>query len=335
MRNLSLKKVTLLALLACLCFLTAWIARDDAGQKDTLINGSLSIVAPADGIVRIDGSGTLLRSDLALLLSRRGMMLSELHDVVIGDGIASIGFRCFSGCTLMESVRLGDSVESISSFAFSDCAGLTHVYWPSAIREVGKGAFNNCPSFLYLYTDGDGSLVRDTFFSPAVNTFWYPAFIQQPAFFWISDVTSMSDLKAKTPVCSFDNRSLTAEGCEMEPAIRLAPGYVQHGPYLRFPGGTFHVSIYGSGLDSMPPGAFYIHLLNGTLDMEKVVLPDAETLQLSESKTEYDVALSETELYAELVTWNPADNDTVVTVSSIECVQTDWQCADAMNYWFE
>ena len=49
-------------------------------------------------------------------------------DVVIPDGVTSIGDRAFWNCTGLTSVTIPDSVTEIGDYAFGNCTGLTNVY---------------------------------------------------------------------------------------------------------------------------------------------------------------------------------------------------------------
>ena len=65
-------------------------------------------------------------------------------DVVIPEGVESIGNDAFSGCSGLKSVTIPSGVESISSRAFSGCSGLTSVTIPSSVTSIGSSAFSGC-----------------------------------------------------------------------------------------------------------------------------------------------------------------------------------------------
>ena len=68
----------------------------------------------------------------------------EVTDLVIPDGVTSIGNSAFSGCSGLTSVTIPGSVTSIGSGAFFDCSGLTTVTIPNSVDNIGSSAFNRC-----------------------------------------------------------------------------------------------------------------------------------------------------------------------------------------------
>ena len=65
-------------------------------------------------------------------------------DVVIPEGVTSIGRSAFAECKKMKSVTIPDSVTSIGDYAFEKCAGLTSVILGNSIVSIGWGAFSRC-----------------------------------------------------------------------------------------------------------------------------------------------------------------------------------------------
>lgn len=69
---------------------------------------------------------------------------SSLTNVIIPEGVTSIGSDAFSGCTGLISVTIPDSVTQIGDAAFRDCTGLTNVTIPEGITSIGSDAFDGC-----------------------------------------------------------------------------------------------------------------------------------------------------------------------------------------------
>ena len=70
--------------------------------------------------------------------------ISSLKTVTILDGVESIGYQAFSGCTGLTSVIIPNSVTSIGGYAFSGCTGLTSVIIPNSVTSIEGSAFFGC-----------------------------------------------------------------------------------------------------------------------------------------------------------------------------------------------
>ena len=67
-----------------------------------------------------------------------------ITDLIIPDGVTSIGNSAFYNCSSLTSVAIPDSVTSIDGGAFSGCSGLTSVTIPDSVTSIGSSAFYNC-----------------------------------------------------------------------------------------------------------------------------------------------------------------------------------------------
>lgn len=68
----------------------------------------------------------------------------DANDVVIPDGVTSIGDFAFQNCESLTAVKIADSVTSIGNFAFWGCSALASVYIPDGLTSIGDGAFQTC-----------------------------------------------------------------------------------------------------------------------------------------------------------------------------------------------
>ena len=67
----------------------------------------------------------------------------DVCELVLEDGVASVGDRAFYDCVCLKSVRLPDSLVSIGAFAFSGC-DLSAVSLPAGLTALGDCAFAEC-----------------------------------------------------------------------------------------------------------------------------------------------------------------------------------------------
>ncbi len=69
---------------------------------------------------------------------------SDIKTVVIQDGVTTIGWYAFEGCSGLTSVTIPDSVTSIGDYAFSYCDSLTSITIPDNVTSIDDGTFEGC-----------------------------------------------------------------------------------------------------------------------------------------------------------------------------------------------
>ena len=69
-----------------------------------------------------------------------------LTSLIIPDSVTSIGRESFYNCAGVTSVTIGNSVTRIGNSAFRGCTGLTTVTIPDSVTSIGSGAFSGCSS---------------------------------------------------------------------------------------------------------------------------------------------------------------------------------------------
>lgn len=80
---------------------------------------------------------------------------TSLTSVDIPDGVTSIGNNAFYNCTNLASVVIPDSVASIGAYAFNNCKTLTSVVIPKSVTSIGNYAFLGCTSLISITVDKD------------------------------------------------------------------------------------------------------------------------------------------------------------------------------------
>ena len=96
----------------------------------------------AEGVLTITGTGEMYN----YRGSSRPWSLYSIKQVIIGDGVTTIGSDVFRECSFLTSVTIPNSVTTISSDAFSYCRALTSVTIPNSVTTIGSGAFSSCSS---------------------------------------------------------------------------------------------------------------------------------------------------------------------------------------------
>ena len=71
---------------------------------------------------------------------------NSLTSVTIPDSVTTIGDRAFNDCDSLISVTIGNGVTGIISYAFENCTGLTSVTIGNGVTSISYGAFRGCTS---------------------------------------------------------------------------------------------------------------------------------------------------------------------------------------------
>ena len=79
---------------------------------------------------------------------------SNLAVVKIGDGVTTIGERAFEYCRGLNTVTIGNGVTTIEKYAFKECTGLTSVIIPVSVTSMDSDAFYKCSGVTDVYYEG-------------------------------------------------------------------------------------------------------------------------------------------------------------------------------------
>lgn len=79
----------------------------------------------------------------------------KVTDLVIPNGVTSIGNSAFCNCSGLTSVTIPDSAKSIKYRAFYECSGLKSVTIPNSVTSVEDYAFDRCSGLMDI-TIGNG-----------------------------------------------------------------------------------------------------------------------------------------------------------------------------------
>ena len=94
------------------------------------------------GVLTISGTGKM--ADYSSNLHSPFYKNKKIKEVIIEDGVTSISFSAFKGCSSLTSVTISEGVRFIDSSAFEGCKSLTSITIPKGVVSIGSSAFENC-----------------------------------------------------------------------------------------------------------------------------------------------------------------------------------------------
>ena len=157
-----------LSLLFLICFLSALniYATVYSGSCGTNVRYSLDT---STGLLSITGTGAMKNygsySSVPWYSNK-----SYIKVVEISDGVTSIGYNAFYGCSGLTSITIGNSVTEIEYSAFSGCSGLTKVTINS--NAIVSKSYNSHSSLKSIF----GSQVKEYYIGEGVTTIGQWAF---------------------------------------------------------------------------------------------------------------------------------------------------------------
>ncbi|MBP0974691.1 MAG: leucine-rich repeat domain-containing protein, partial [Oscillospiraceae bacterium] len=98
----------------------------------------------ADGTLTISGTGAM--EDYPIEYPGWNDDRDSVTNVVIENGVTSIGEYAFYKCSNLISITIPGSVTSIENAAFSLCSSLTDITIPDSVTSIGGYAFYDCSS---------------------------------------------------------------------------------------------------------------------------------------------------------------------------------------------
>ena len=89
----------------------------------------------------------------------------ELSSITIGNKVRSIGFKAFSGCTMLTTVVIPNSTEILDEQAFVGCSNLKNLTIGSSVKAIGNSAFQECTSLAKVVIPGSAETIGSSAFS--------------------------------------------------------------------------------------------------------------------------------------------------------------------------
>lgn len=90
---------------------------------------------------------------------------TNLKDVIIPEGVTSIGSGAFASCGNMKNVQFPSTLKTIGLSAFGSCSSLTSLELPDGLQRIEGSAFSSCSGINEVVIPGATTYIGDYAFS--------------------------------------------------------------------------------------------------------------------------------------------------------------------------
>lgn len=133
-------------------------------EQQGVCGKDLRWVLMSNGVVTISGTGKMVDITAFNKQSWFTTYADDITQVVIEEGVTTIGEKAFDGCVNLESVKLPNSLTEIHKYAFRDCESLWDIAIPDGVTQIMTSAFYKCTSLITIKIP-DNAKIGETVFS--------------------------------------------------------------------------------------------------------------------------------------------------------------------------
>ena len=147
-----------------------------------------------DGTLTISGNGEM--KDWDLVSHPWFSYISQIKNVIIQEGVTSIGAWAFFECKDIISLVIPSTINSIGNGAFCHCSKIKEINIPALVTNIGSSAFDHCSSLININVDKSNqwySSIDGTLYNKLQNTLICSPAGKESALAIASTVTTIGD----------------------------------------------------------------------------------------------------------------------------------------------
>ena len=149
-----------------LLLITLLVSLSAYAEKSGICGDNLEWKLTDEGVLTITGTGEMQDwNDY----SSPWYENESVKQVIIGDGVTTIGDNAFESCSSLTSITIPNSVTTIGDYAFSYCRALTSVIISNSVTTIGERTFANCYSLTSVTIPSSVTRIEDGAFSDCGN----------------------------------------------------------------------------------------------------------------------------------------------------------------------
>lgn len=134
-----------------LLLITLLVSLSAYAEKSGTCGANLKWKLTDEGVLTITGTGKM--KDWDYNNHSPWHTDKSVKQVIIDDGVTTIGEWAFRGCSSLTSVTIPNSVTTIGEEAFRDCSSLTSITIPNSVTTIGESAFQQCKNIKQITSE--------------------------------------------------------------------------------------------------------------------------------------------------------------------------------------
>lgn len=108
----------------------------------------------------------------AIIETSSNILMTGCSATVIPEGVTSIGYGAFNGCSNLTEINIPEGVSNIGDGAFYGCSSLITIKFPKSMERIGERAFVGCISLTTVHVCDIASWCNMTFLESDSNPFY-------------------------------------------------------------------------------------------------------------------------------------------------------------------
>ncbi len=242
---------------------------DDEGLASGTCGDALTWEIDSDGTLTISGSGSMEDYDNSNPVPWNQYQ-DDIYEVVINEGITTVGDYAFYWCDMFEEVTLPSTLISIGNHSFYQCQGLKTINFDENLTSIGNYAFYNCISLQSVAIPDNVTTIGQYGFAScsSLTSVTLPAGLTEIEYQLFSGCSELAGITIPDFVTSIS--SLAFNSCGKLSSITIPNGVTSIGSNA-FAGTALTSVTLPSGLTEISSSLFYGSAL------ESIVIPDGVT----------------------------------------------------------
>lgn len=201
------------------------IASGNSNPEDfEIVDGVLKVYNGAGGDVVIPDGVTSIGNNAF-------RSCHSLTSISIPDGVTHIGYNAFYNCSNLTSISIPNSVTHIGYYAFGDCLRLTNISIPDSVTNIGNLAFSYCTSLTSISIPISVTIIGSEVFSEcfSLKSISIPNSVTDIGEFAFYKCTSLTSVSIPDSVMRIEDGAFS--GCTSLTNIRIPNSTTRIGWY--------------------------------------------------------------------------------------------------------